>query len=92
MLKITPLLNKTVNKSFFDEFADPRKDYEFDFDKMWITEREYENITNVYPYFSSEILIEGILFKKSNKSDWFRNRYYELHQDRLVCFKVFLKI
>jgi hypothetical protein len=91
MLKITPLLKKTITKSFFDEFEDARKDYEFDFNRMWITEREFENLNNVYPYFSSEILIEGILFKKSNKSEWFRNRYYQLHHDRLICYKVFLK-
>lgn len=91
MLKITPFIQKTIKPSFFDEFEDPRKDYEIDFNKLWISLDEFDKLELNFQFFSSELLIEGILFKKSSKSDWFRNRYYELYQDRLICYKVLTK-
>ena len=87
MLKITPLIHKTVRASFFDEFDDPHKDFEIDCNRLWIKEEEFLKLRQTFTYFSDEILIEGILFKKSNKSDWFRNRYFVLYEDRLVCYK-----
>ena len=87
MLKITPLLEKTIRSSFFDEFEDSHKDFEIDCNRLWIKEEEFQKITQTFQYFSDEILIEGLLFKKSSKTEWFRNRYFVLYEDRLVCYK-----
>lgn len=77
-----------INSSFFDEFPDDRKEYEFDIDKFWLSYSEYQKIEENFPYFSRNPLIEGILFKKSKKTAWFRNRFFILYQDRLVYYKV----
>jgi calcium-dependent protein kinase len=87
MLKITPLIQKAVRSSFFDEFEDIHKDFEIDCNRLWIKEAEFDKLKQVFQYFSDELLIEGILFKKSGKSEWFRNRYFALYEDRLVCYK-----
>lgn len=87
MLKITPLIKKVVRSSFFDEFEDVHKDFEIDVNRLWINQDEFEKLKQNFQYFSDEILIEGMLFKKSSKSDWFRNRYFVLYEDRLVCYK-----
>lgn len=87
MFKITPNVKKIIRSSFFDEFEDPHKDFEIDHSRLMITEAEFEALTQKFKYFSDQILIEGILFKKRKKSDWFRNTYFILYEDRLVCYK-----
>lgn len=91
MLKIPPLVEKTVRPSFFDEFEDPHKDFEIDCERLWIREEEFLKLNENFKYFSETILIEGMLFKKRSKNDWFRNHYFILYEDRLVCYKTIEK-
>ena len=85
---IVQLQEQPVKSSFFDEFLDDRKEYEFDAEKFWIPFSEFQALEKEFPYFSKNPLIEGILFKKSKKTAWFRNKFYILYQDRLVYYKV----
>lgn len=81
-------LQNPIKSSFFDEFPDDRKEYEFESKKFWITSQEFDKIESEFPYFSKNPLVEGILFKKSKKTAWFRNRFFILYSDRLAYFKV----
>lgn len=91
MLKITPLVKKIAKSSFFDEFEDSHKDFEINCNSLWMSEEEFKQLSENFKYFSEIVLIEGLLFKKSAKSDWFRNRYFVLYEDRLVCYKTIEK-
>jgi len=90
--KMKPVINKISNEpikpSFFDEFPDDRKEYEIDSQNLWISWVAYQEIEREFPYFSKNPIEEGLLFKKSNKSAWFRNKFYMLYQDRLLYYKV----
>ena len=77
-----------IKSSFFDEFPDDRKEYEFDYDKFWLSYAEFHEMEIQFPHFSKNPMIEGILFKKSKKTAWFRNKFYILYLDRLVLYKV----
>ena len=77
-----------IKSSFFDEFPDDRKEYEFDPGKLWMSWAEFQETEKQFPYFSKNPIEEGLLFKKSSKSAWFRNKFYILYQDRLLYYKV----
>ena len=34
-------------------------------------------------------VMEGVLFKRSSRTNFWKSRYYVLFEDRLACFKVF---
>ncbi len=36
-------------------------------------------------------LMEGILFKKSNRTNFWKSRFYVLYEDRLAYYKVLLR-
>ncbi len=77
-----------IKSSFFDEFPDDRKEYEFEPEKLWISFNDFQKIEKEFPFFSKNPLIEGLLFKKSNETTWFHNKYFTLYQDRLVNFEI----
>lgn len=69
-------LDLTTKKYFFDDAA-TLEDLSF-----W---KQHSN----FPKKFSEIKhIEGILFKKSKKTNFWKSRYYVLFDDRLAYFKV----
>lgn len=77
-----------VKSSFFDEFPDARKEYAVSVDKLWLPWEKFQEIEKGFPYFSRNPIVEGLLFKKSKKTAWFRNKFYMLYQDRLLYYKV----
>ncbi len=62
--------------SFFDD-AEPLEDFSF-----------WKPLSSSLRKFSDVKHIEGILFKKSQRTSFWKSRYYVLFDDRLAYFKV----
>jgi len=76
MLPTPKNIDWTAKPSFFDDYSTPE---EFTF---------WKPLTNYTRKFSEIKHIEGILFKKSQKTNFWKSRYYVLYDDRLAYFKV----
>lgn len=66
----------TAKPSFFDD-AGPLDDFSF-----------WKPFGSTLKKLSDVRHIEGILFKKSNRTNFLKSRYYVLFDDRLAYFKV----
>ena len=68
-------MEEPIKTSFFDEPGP--EEY-----KVW-----KKNVPLKKP--SETRLMEGILFKKSNRTNFWKSRFYVLYEDRLAYYKVY---
>ncbi len=81
----------THSPSILYQTNHPTEDYSIDYNILWIPYSDFNSLQQIYPYFSDQPLISGFLFssrKKTNKTHWFRAKFYCLYKDRLIKYSV----